>query len=83
MANRINRHPNFGVTAISPIKGRHAIIKAYLQCGYSALKGIFTKLQLLYTAQHSTIKTTTAQHQIPLNHAVNIPLLGAILGKVH
>jgi MULE transposase domain len=79
----INQYPHFGVTVTSPIEGCHATLKAYLQRGHSDLKGIFMKLQLFWTAQHATIQSTTAQHQIRLNHAVNTPLLGAISGQVH
>jgi hypothetical protein len=83
MACWINQYPHFGVTVTSLIKGCHVTLKAYLQRSYSDLKGIFMKLQLFWTAQHTTIQSITAQHQIRLNYAVNTPLLGAISGQVH
>ncbi|CZT47497.1 uncharacterized protein RSE6_08066 [Rhynchosporium secalis] len=74
---------HFGVTVTSPIEGCHATLKLYLQRGHADLRGVFLKLQLFWTAQHSGISSAIVKQQLRPRHSTNIPLLAAILPYVH
>ena len=79
----IDQSHHFGVTVTSPIEGCHATLKLYLQRGHADLRGVFHKLQLFWTAQHSSIFTTVAQQQLRPRHSTNIPLFAATFQSVH
>jgi len=79
----IDQRPHFGVTVTSPIEGCHATIKYYLQRGHGDLRGVYSKLQLFWTAQYASIVTTIAQQQVKPRHTANIPLFATILKHNH
>ena len=71
------------MTVTSTIEGCHATLKSYLQRGHGDLMGVFLKLKLFWTVQHTAIETTTAQQKLRLKHSTNIPLFAAIMQNVH
>jgi hypothetical protein len=79
----INQNYHFGVTVTSPIEGCHATLKTYLQRGHGDLRGVFLKLRLYWTAQHSNLEAIAASQQLRPKHSVMIPLFAAILSTVH
>ena len=79
----VNQNYHFGVTVTSPIEGCHAILKSYLQRSNGDLRTVFDRLQLFWTSQHQTFKSTIAQQKLRPKHQINIPLFAATLQFVY
>jgi hypothetical protein len=58
-------------------------MKSFLQRGHSDLKGVFDKLKLFWSEQHTSIQSTVVQQQLSPKHSTNVPLFAAVLKHVH
>lgn len=79
----VDHIPHFGHTVTSRIEGSHAKMKSYLGTSTSDLKGVYDKIVLYWTAQHSDYITNLALSRTRTSHQCQTPIFSALIGKIH
>jgi hypothetical protein len=79
----VDQHLHFGCVVTSPIEGCHSTLKKYLQFSNQDLATVFNKLIHFWVAQQQGILDSVARQRLRPKHNTNIPLLAAVVGKVH
>lgn len=79
----VDHIPHFGHTVTSRIEGSQAKLKPYLDTSTSDLKGVYDKIVLYLTAQHSDDITNLALSRMRTPHQCQIPIFSALIGNIH
>lgn len=79
----VDHTPHFGHTVTSRIEGSHAKLKSYLGNSTADLKGVYDKIVLYWTAQHSDYNTNLALSRTRTPHQFQTPIFSALIGKIH
>lgn len=79
----VDHTPHFGHIVTSRIEGSHAKLKSYLGTSTADLKGVYDKIVLYWTAQHSDYITNLALSRTRTPHQFQTPIFSALIGKIH